>query len=75
MPTHNPRLNIVLEPGLYSILSKIAEREGVSLSSLARELLKESMELREDIYWNELAAERDESFSYKKALSHDKLWK
>ena len=75
MPTHNPRLNVVLEPGLYSILSRIADREGISLSSLARDLLKESMELHEDIYWNEAATNRDKSFSYKKALSHNRVWK
>jgi hypothetical protein len=75
MPTHNPRLNVVLEPGLYSILSKMAHREGISLSSLARDLLKESVELHEDIYWDKLAKERDKSFSYKKALSHNQVWK
>lgn len=74
MPTKNPRLNVVLEPNLYKALSKIANREGVSLSLLARDLLKESLELHEDIYWQEVAQKRDKTFSYKKALSHKDIW-
>ena len=74
MPTKNPRLNVVLEPRLYKTLSKIANHEGISLSLLARDLLKKSLELYEDIYWNEAAQGRDKSFSYKKALSHKDVW-
>ncbi len=74
MPTKNPRLNVVLEPNLYKALSKIANREGVSLSLLARDLLKESLELHEDIYWQEVSQKRDKTFSYKKALSHKDIW-
>ncbi len=74
MPTKNPWLNVVLEPRLYKILSKIANNKGISLSLLARDLLKESLELYEDIYWNEAAQERDKTFSYKKALSHKDIW-
>lgn len=75
MPTKNPRLNVVLEPGLYKALSKIAHKEGISLSLLARDLLKESLELHEDIFWNEVARKRDKTFSYKEALSHKDIWK
>lgn len=74
MPTKNPRLNVVLEPRLYKTLSKIANKEGISLSLLARDLLKESLELHEDIHWNEVAQKRDNTFSYGKALSHRDIW-
>ena len=74
MPTKNPRLNVVLEPNLYKALSKIANREGMSLSLLARDLLKEALELHEDIDWQEVARKRDKTFSYKKALSHKDIW-
>ena len=74
MPTTNPRLNVVLEPNLYKMLSKLARKQGISLSLLARDLLKEALELREDIYWNEEAAKREKTFSYKKALSHKDIW-
>lgn len=74
MPTKNPRLNVVLEPGIYKALSKLANREGISLSLLARDMLKESLELHEDTYWSEAAGKREKTFSYKKALSHKKTW-
>ena len=74
MPTKNPRLNVVLEPSLYEALCKVADREKVSLSLLARDLIKESLELHEDIYWEETAESRDKTFSYKKALSHKDIW-
>ena len=74
MPTKNPRLNVVLEPHLYKILNRMAHREGVSLSLLARDLLKESLELHEDLYWNQTAAKREKTFSYDESLSHEDIW-
>ena len=50
-------------------------KEGVSLSLVARDLIKEALELHEDIYWQQVAREREKTFSYKKSLSHKKIWK
>ena len=75
MPTKNPRLNVVLEPGLYKALSSIAQKEEISLSLLARDMLKKAMELYEDIHWQKQALLRDKTFTYKKALSHKDVWK
>ncbi|MBU4313151.1 MAG: ribbon-helix-helix protein, CopG family [Candidatus Omnitrophica bacterium] len=74
MPTKNPRLNVVLDPSLYDTLTELAHKEGISLSLMARDLLKESLELHEDIYWNKIAQEREKTFSRKKALSHKDIW-
>jgi predicted DNA-binding protein len=75
MPTQNPRINVVLEPGLYNMLSKLAKKTGVSLSLLSRDLIKDSLEVREDQYWQEVAQQREETFAKKKALSHRDVWK
>lgn len=75
MATKNPRLNVVLEPGLYAGISRLAEEEGISLSLVARDLLKEALELHEDLYWQESAEKRDKTFSQSKALSHKEIWK
>jgi hypothetical protein len=75
MATKNPRLNVVLEPGLYRALSRIAHREDISLSLLARDLLKESLELHEDVYWRNAAHDREKTFIVKKAISHKDAWK
>ncbi len=75
MPTQNPRINIVLEPSLYNILNKLAKETGVSLSFLSRDLIKDALETREDIYWNEIAETRDATFSKSEFLSHEDVWK
>ena len=74
MSTKNPRLNVVLEHEVYEISTNIAKKKGISLSLLARDLIKNSLEIYEDIYWDEIAEKRDETFSYEKALSHKDIW-
>ena len=75
MPTKNPRVNIVVEPLLYEVMNDLASREGVSMSTLARDLIREALELREDAALAVLASEREETFSRDTALSHEELWK
>ena len=43
MPTDKPRLNVVLEPPLYLKVKKLAEKDGVSLSLKARDLIRDSL--------------------------------
>lgn len=74
MPTRNPRLNVVLDPILYKGLGKLAHEEGISLSLAARDLIKEGLEVHEDIYWQAAAIEREKTFSHKKPLSHKEVW-
>lgn len=75
MPTKNARLNVVLEPALYEVIRKMARKSGVSMSLMARDLLKQAIELQEDVYWNAVAEEREKSFSLKDGLSHDEVWR
>ncbi|MCD5407157.1 MAG: hypothetical protein LRZ99_05655 [Desulfotomaculum sp.] len=75
MPTKNPRLSVVLDPVLHKSLDKLARQEGISLSLAARDLIKEGLEIREDMYWQEMVQEREKTFSYEKSLSHEDVWK
>ena len=75
MPTKNPRVNIVVEPPLYSVMQDIATSEGVSMSTIARDLIREAIELREDVALADLADTRMKTLNRKKALSHDDVWK
>ena len=61
MPAKNPRIDIFLETSLYKNVQFLAEKDRVSLSSKARELIKEAMEI-EDIYLSALAEERERTF-------------
>jgi len=74
MATKNPRLNVVLEEGLYSGISKLAKKRGLSMSLLARDLIKEALELHEDRYLYEKALKRDKTFKKSTALTHDEVW-
>ena len=65
MATKNPRLNVVLDPDLYSEIQKLAQNHGISLSLMARDLLKEAIERHEDSYWQKTAEERDKALKDK----------
>ncbi len=74
MATKNPRINVVVEADLHSFLSKLAKSNGVSLSLLSRDLIKEALEIREDLFWQKVAEKRDSTFSEKDSISHEKMW-
>lgn len=43
MPTKNPRLHVVLEPPLFRNLKRLAQKNGLSISLEARELIREAL--------------------------------
>ena len=74
MPTRNPRVNVVVEPSLFGVMCDVAAAEGVSMSTLARDLIREALELREDASLATFADERAKSFDRNAALSHEETW-
>lgn len=74
MPSKNPRINIVVDPPLYELIEQRAERQGVSMSLATRDLIKEALEMEEDVALGQLAEEREGTFRAEKALSHDDVW-
>jgi predicted DNA-binding protein len=74
MPAKNPRVNIVVEPPLYSVMHDLANSEGVSMSTLARDLIREAIDLREDVALAAIADTRMKTFNKKAALSHEDVW-
>jgi hypothetical protein len=74
MPTKNPRVNIVVEPPLYGAMRDLATIQGVSMSTLARDLIREAMDLREDTALAAFADERMKTFDIKGALFHEDVW-
>lgn len=73
MPTKNPRINITLEESTAGLLANLAEHEQKSISSLAKELLLEALERREDMVLSAIAYERD--LPRKKRIKHEDAWK
>jgi hypothetical protein len=74
MPVKNPRINVVLEKPLYHAIEWLANREGVSLSLKVRDLVKEALEIEEDIALSAFAEKREGTFTKKGALKHDEVW-
>lgn len=74
MPARNPRVNVVLEKPLYEAVDHLAKKEGVSLSTAVRDLVKEAIEIREDIDLAKLAEAREKSFRRSRAHMHKDVW-
>lgn len=73
MPTTNPRVNITFEHATVAILSSLAKQEHKSLSGVAKELVLEALERREDKVLSALAETREKNA--KTTIKHDDAWK
>ena len=74
MPVKNPRINVVLEKPLYNTIERLANREGISLSLKVRDLVKEALEIEEDIALSSFVEKRDKTFRKEKSLKHSEVW-
>ena len=74
MPVKNPRINVVLEKPLYRTIERLASRDGVSLSLKVRDLVKEAIEMEEDIALSAFAAKREKMLTKGKSLKHSEVW-
>jgi len=74
MPAKNPRINVVLEKPLFHAVERLAARDGVSLSLKVRDLVREALEVEEDIGLSAFAEERERTFTKTKALKHREVW-
>ena len=74
MPTTKPRINVILEETLYKCVEEMADRDGVSLSLKARDLIREALESQEDVALTTFADAREKTYRKSKALKHDEVW-
>ena len=74
MPARNPRVNVVMEKPLYEAVDHLAKEEGVSRSTVVRDLVKEAIETREDIDLGRLAEAREKTLRRPRALAHKDVW-
>jgi hypothetical protein len=73
MATTNPRLNITVPREIAGVLNDKAQRERVSLSRTALELIQTALGRDEDIYYSKLAENVERG--NKKWHSHKAAWK
>lgn len=74
MPAKNPRLNIVVEEPIYKVIHDLAEADGISMSTVARDLIREALDLREDRVLAVFAERREKTLKRSKTLSHRETW-
>jgi metal-responsive CopG/Arc/MetJ family transcriptional regulator len=74
MPVKNPRINVVLEKPLYNTIERLAAREGISLSLKVRDLVREALEIEEDIALSAFAEKRERTFTKATSLKHHEVW-
>jgi hypothetical protein len=72
MPTKK-RINVVLEEPLYAAIEQLAKRDKVSLSLKVRNLVKEALEIEEDVALSAFAEERDKTLRKATALKHNEV--
>jgi hypothetical protein len=60
---------------MYFALVRLAKRDRISLSSKARDLIKNALELYEDGYWAQQAKVRERTLRARKLVSHKRAWK
>jgi hypothetical protein len=73
MATENPRIQVMLDAETNGLLAQFATQHNRSISATAAELIREALELHEDIL---LSKHADERFgNTKKWISHDDAWK
>ena len=68
----NPRINITVEESTAALLSQIASHEHKSISSLAKELVMEALDRREDRILSAISESRDVANA--KTVKHDDAW-
>lgn len=73
MPTKNPRINITFEETTAGLLAHLANQEHKSVASLAKELILEALERREDMVLSAIAEIRDSEKA--KKVKHADVWK
>jgi hypothetical protein len=74
MPTKNPRINVALEKPIYSLIARMAQEKGLSLSMVTRDLVREALEIHEDAVLVRVADERVAALAGRRTLTHAEVW-
>lgn len=74
MPTDNPRLNITLQPDLAALLTRLAKKENKSVSCMAKDLVIDALERREDVMLSLLAEQREKGQKGKAVRTSAEAW-
>ena len=74
MPTKNPRINVAVDNELYRTIQALSRTRGISMSMVTRDLIREAIDIEEDLALADFAAEREETLDSHPTLSHEDTW-
>ena len=58
---------------IFYAIQRLSKKEGLSMSLVARDLLREALTISEDAYWAKEAETREKNFIRSKAISHFRM--
>ncbi|MEO1219558.1 MAG: hypothetical protein AAFV97_03635 [Bacteroidota bacterium] len=73
MTTQRPQVNIKLAPSTFSMLGNMAQKKHQSRAGVAKDLIAEALEYREDVAISALALSR--SAGCKAVIGHQDAWR
>lgn len=73
MPTTKKRTNVILPAEIDEMLTYLSDRDNVSKSAKAVQLIQIAIQVDEDEVWDSLASKRDTKGA--KFISHKNAWK
>lgn len=73
MPTDRPRVQITLDNDTNGLLAMLADKYDKSVSATAADLIREALELNEDVYLSEASNQRISEDNGKR-FSHEEAW-
>lgn len=74
MRPNNTTISVAVDPSAYGQIEQLAASRGVSLSTIASDLIKDALVMDEDEALGRLAAEREATFRNDTTLSHEEVW-
>ena len=74
MPTTKKRIQIPVSDKVHKELDKLAKKRGLSLSSLANELVEEALEIQEDVYFSRQGDQALKNLKKSELIDHEDAW-
>lgn len=74
MPTSKKRVQIPVSDKVHRELDKLAKKRGISVSSLAHDLVEEALEMQEDVYFSRHGDKALENSDDSTLVSHEDAW-
>jgi len=74
MPTNKKRIQIPVTDKVHKELDKLAQKRGLSISSLTNDLVEEALEMQEDVYFSRHGDRALENMKEAELVNHDDAW-